>query len=241
MRYIIMHKTNAAWEAGAIPSPELVARVGALLGELSQAKVLLGGEGLRASSQGVRLTFKGGTRTVRKGPFQGANELPAGFSIVRVRSLDEAVEWASRLAAVLGDVEIDVRPVTEAWDIGMVPRPENVATRRYMALRKATPDTEAGVPLSPKQQAEMARLIDETKRAGVHLATETLRPSARGRRYKNSREGVSVVDGPFAESKELIAGYAIVSADSLEDAGRWAARYLAAVEADELDVRELEG
>jgi hypothetical protein len=241
MRYIIMHKTNAAWEAGAIPSRELIERVGALLGELAQAKVLLGGEGLRASSQGVRLTFKGGTRTVRKGPFQGENELPAGFSIVRVRSLDEAVEWASRLAAVLGDVEIDVRPVTEAWDIGMVPKPENVTTRRYMALRKATPDSEAGVPLSPKQQAEMARLIDETKREGVHVATETLRPSARGRRYKNSRDGVSIVDGPFAESKELIAGYAIVSADSLEDAGRWAARYIAAVEAEEVDVRELEG
>jgi hypothetical protein len=241
MRYIIMHKTNAAWEAGAIPSPALIERVGALLGELAQAKVLLGGEGLRASSQGVRLTFSGGARTVRKGPFQGENELAAGFSIVRVRSLDEAVEWASRLAAVLGDVEIDVRPVTEAWDIGMVPRPENVTTRRYMALRKATPDSEAGVPLSPKQQAEMARLIEETKRAGVHVATETLRPSARGRRYKNSRDGVSVVDGPFAESKELIAGYAMVSADSLEDAGRWAARYIAAVEADEVDVRELEG
>ena len=241
MRYIIMHKTNAAWEAGAIPSRELIERVGALLGELAQANVLLGGEGLRASSQGVRLTFKGGTRTVRKGPFPGENELPAGFSIVRVGSLDEAVEWASRLAAVLGDVEIDVRPVTEAWDIGMVPKPENVTTRRYMALRKATPDSEAGLPLSPKQQAEMARLIDQTRRAGVHLATESLRPSARGRRYKNSRDGVSVVDGPFTESKELIAGYAIVSADSLEEAGRWAARYIAAVEADEVDVRELEG
>jgi hypothetical protein len=110
-----------------------------------------------------------------------------------------------------------------------------------MALRKATADSEAGAPLTPKQHAEIARLIDETKRAGVHLATETLRPSARGRRYKNSRDGVSVVDGPFAESKELIAGYAIVSAESLEDAGRRAARYIAAVEADEVDLREMEG
>jgi hypothetical protein len=241
MRFMIMHKTNAAWEAGAIPSRELVERVRTLLGELAKADVLLGAEGLRASSQGVRLTFSGGERTVREGPFGGGNELPAGFSILRVGSLDEAVEWASRQAAVLGDVEIDIRPVTEAWDIGLVPRPERVTTRRYMALRKATAESEAGVPLSPKQQAEMGRLIDETKRTGTHLATETLRPSARGRRYTNSRDGVTFVDGPFAESKELIAGYIIVSAESRDDAARVAARYLAVVEADEVDLRELEG
>ena len=121
--------------------------------------------------------------------------------------MDEAIEWASRQAKVLGDVEIDIRPVTEPWDIGMAPRPERVTTRRYMALRKATAASEAGVPLSPTQRAEMARLIDETTRTGVHLATETMRPSARGRRYKNSRDGVSMTDGPFTESKELIAGY----------------------------------
>src|SRR5262245_1850167 len=98
MRFIIMHKTNAHWEAGAIPSPELIARVGKLIGEVSKAKVLLGAEGLRASSHGVRLKFAGGTRTVIKGPFQGDNELPAGFSVLRASSLDEATVWASRLA-----------------------------------------------------------------------------------------------------------------------------------------------
>jgi hypothetical protein len=241
MRFLIVHKTNAALEAGAIPSRELVERVRTLLGELAKANVLLGAEGLRASSQGVRLTFSGGKRTVREGPFEGQNEPPAGFSILRVKSLDEAVEWASRQAAVLGDVEIDIRPVTEAWDIGLVSKPQRVTTRRYMALRKATAESEAGAPLSPIQRAEMARLIEETKGTGVHLATETMRPSARGRRYRNSRDGVTIVDGPFAESKELIAGYIIVSAESREDAARIAARYLAVVEADEVDLRELEG
>jgi hypothetical protein len=241
MRFVIMHKTDARWEAGEPPGPKLVARVGALVGELARADVLRGAEGLRASSQGVRLTFSGGRRTVRKGPFEGGNELPAGFSLLRVGSLDEAIQWASRQAAVLGDVEIDVRPVTEAWDIGLAPRPDGLATRRYMALRKATADTEAGVPLSPGQQSEMAQLLDETTRTGAHLATETLRPSARGRRYKNTRDGVRAIDGPFAESKELIAGYVIVLAESLEDADRWATRYLDVVEAGEVDLRELEG
>ena len=240
MRFIIMHKTNAHWESGAIPSPELIARVGTLLGTLARAGVLLGAEGLRASSEGVRLRFSAGTRTVINGPLEGNNELPAGFSILRARSLEDAVEWATRQASVLGDMEIDIRPVTEPWDIGMTPAPADVSTRRYMVLRKATSATEAGSAPSSAQRAAFARLIDETARDGVHVATETMRPSRRGRRYKNSRNGISVYDGPFVETKELIAGYVIVSAASLEDAGRWAVEYAHAVEAEEVDLRELE-
>ena len=237
---MIMHKTNAHWESGAIPSPELIARVGTLLGELAKAGVLLGAEGLRASSEGVRLRFSAGTRTVVNGPFAGNNELAAGFSILRARSLEDAIEWATRQASVLGDVEIDIRPVTEPWDIGMGPTPADVSTRRYMVLRKATPSTEAGTAPSSAQRAALVRLIDETPRGGEHLATETIYPSRRGRRYKNSRDGVSVSDGPFTETKELIGGYVIMSAASLEDAGRWAEQYTLAVQADEVDLRELE-
>lgn len=239
MRFMIMHKTNAHWEAGANPSPELIARVGTMLGELGKAGALLAGEGLRASSKGVRLRFSQAAPTVIKGPFERGDELPAGFTILRGRSIEEAIEWATRQAKVLGDVEADIRPVTEPWDIGMGPRPPE-ATTRFMVLRKATAATEAGVSPSPAQREELARLIEQTTRTGVHLVTETMRPSARGRRYKNSRNGVSVSDGPFAESKELIGGYVIVSAASLEDAGRWAALYIDAVGADEVDVRELE-
>ena len=240
MRFIIMHKTNAHWESGAIPTPELIARVGTLLGTLARAGVLLGAEGLRASSEGVRLRFSAGTRTVINGPLEGNNELPAGFSILRARSLEDAVEWATRQASVLGDMEIDIRPVTEPWDIGITPAPADVSTRRYMVLRKATSATEAGSAPSSAQRAAFARLIDETVRDGAHVATETMRPSRRGRRYKNSRDGISVYDGPFVETKELIAGYVIVSAASLEDAGRWAVEYALAVEAEEVDLRELE-
>lgn len=240
MRFIIMHKTNAQWEAGAIPGPELIARVGTLLGQLARAGVLLGAEGLRASSEGVRLRVKAGTRTVTTGPFEGGNELPAGFSILRAQSLDEAVAWASREAQALGDVEIDIRPVTEPWDIGMQSRPPDVTGRRYMVLRKATAATEAGVAPSPAQRAQLSRLIEETARTGVHLVAETMRPSAKGRRYKSSRDGISMFDGPFLETKELIAGYVVVSAESLEEAGRWATRYIEAVDAHEVDVRELD-
>jgi YCII-related domain len=123
---------------------------------------------------------------------------------------------------VLGDVEIDIRPVTEPWHIGLAPEPD-VTTRRYMALRKATAASEADASLSREQPS----------------TTETVRPSAKGRRYKNSSTGIGITDGPFTEFKELIAGYVIVSAESLEEAARWAVKYIDAVGADEVDLLEL--
>ena len=65
-------------------------------------------------------------------------------------------------------------------------------------------------------------------------------PSRRGRRYSNTHDGKIFYDGPFAESKELIGGYVIVTADSLEDACKWVPSYMDTVGADEVDVRELE-
>src|SRR5262245_4382024 len=105
MRFAIMHRTTAHWEAGAGPTPELIARVGGLMGRLKSAGALVSGEGLRPSAEGFRLTFSEGETTVTQGPFEGAHELPATFSIVRTESIDAAIEWASRQAKVLGDGE----------------------------------------------------------------------------------------------------------------------------------------
>ena len=71
--------------------------------------MLLAAEGLRPSSEGVRLIFARGRRTVVPGPLEGHNELPAGFSIIRAASLAEVIEFATREADILGDVEIDIR------------------------------------------------------------------------------------------------------------------------------------
>ena len=61
----------------------------------------------------MRLRFNAGTRTIINGPFEGGHELPAGFSIVRARSMTDAIEWATREAMAAGDFEVDIRPVTE--------------------------------------------------------------------------------------------------------------------------------
>jgi hypothetical protein len=237
---MIMHRTNAHWEAGALPSLELVSRVGRLLGELAGAGALLAAEGLRPSSQGVRLRFTAGSCEATRGPFGGGGQLPAGFTIVRAHSLEEAANWASRVAVALGDVELDVRPVTEPWDIGMAEKPTPEPPRRYMILRKATAGTEAGVEPTAARRTALSEVIAEVTRAGAHVASETMRPSARGRRFKNSKDGVSFVDGPFVETKELIGGYVVVQAASLDEAARMAERYVEVVGADEVDVRELE-
>ena len=234
-----MHRTNAHWESGAIPSPELIARVGTLLGELAKAE--------RSSARRVSAPARracgcaspeerGPSSTVRSTGQRAGRRLQHRAR----RSLEEAIEWATRQASVLGDVEIDIRPVTEPWDIGMAPTPADVTTRRYMVLRKATSATEAGEAPSSAQRAALARLSDETRAAACTSSRRPCAPAARGRRYKNSRDGVSVTDGPFTETKELIGGYVIVSAASLEDAGRWAEQYTLAVQADEVDLRELE-
>ena len=100
MRFIVMHKTDARWEAGQRPSQELIANVGALIGDPAKAGAFKDGEGLRATSEGVRLAFApDGERTVTRGPLTGENELPAGFSIIRAPSLDAAIDWATEEAA----------------------------------------------------------------------------------------------------------------------------------------------
>lgn len=220
MRWLIMHRTTPAWEAGARPGPELVARVGALLSEMQAADVLRAGEGLRSSAQGVRLRFAGGARAVLAGPFRPENELPAGFVILRAASIDEAAEWATRLGRALGGdgVEVDVRPVTEPWDLGFAPAPEGLTSRRYMALHKATAAMESGQAAPPTRSAAVRGVLDEMRAAGVLLASEALQPSARGQRLRFGRGGVTVVDGPFAESKELMGGYVIVDVPSLAEA-----------------------
>ena len=117
MRFMIIHNSNEANEAGIPPSKELIAGMGRLLGEAAQQGILLAGEGVHASSKGARLTYEGGKFTVTDGPFAEAKELIAGFVIIDVPSKQEAIEWAKRYAELLGDVNIEIRQVVEAADL----------------------------------------------------------------------------------------------------------------------------
>ena len=236
MKFMMLHKTSAYYENGGLPSKELIAGVGAMVGEVVKSGKLLAADGLRSSAQGVRLEFSGGKRTVTKGPLVGENELIAGFAVMRVRSLDEAIEWASRFAGVVGDVVLDIRPATEPWDIGLGKKPDGLATRRYIAMRKANARSEAGTPPTQLEAERMGALIGEMKEAGVLLSTGGLEPSSKAARLRNFGGKQTLVDGPFAESKELVGGFVILELGSRAEAIDWARRYAKVLGEVELDI-----
>ena len=95
---------------------------------------------------------------------------------------------------------------------------------RFMVLVKATKQSEAGIMPSEKLLAEMGKFNEELVKAGVMLAGEGLQPSSKGARVKFSGEKRTVIDGPFTEAKELIAGFSIIRANSLEEAIEWVKR-----------------
>jgi hypothetical protein len=117
MRVMVIVKANKQTEAGVLPSKEMLTAMGKFNEELIKAGIMLAGEGLQASSKGVRMRFSGSKRTVTDGPFTETKELVAGFWLWQVKSMDEAVEWLKRAPFEDGD-EIEIRRMFEAEDFG---------------------------------------------------------------------------------------------------------------------------
>ena len=125
MRFMVMVKATADSEAGIMPSEELLAAMGQYNEELVKAGVMLAGEGLQPSSKGARVRFSGDKRTVIDGPFAETKELVAGFWLIQVKSLDEAIEWVKRCPNPMNEEsEIEIRQVFEAEDFGAEFTPE---------------------------------------------------------------------------------------------------------------------
>ena len=102
MRVMVIIKANEDSEAGVMPSEQLLTEMGAFNEELVKAGVMLDGDGLKPSSEGVRVRFSGSQRTVIDGPFVETKELIAGYWIWQVESLDEAIEWVKRCPIPMG-------------------------------------------------------------------------------------------------------------------------------------------
>jgi hypothetical protein len=120
MRYMIIVKASADSEAGVMPPASLLADMGAFHDELARAGVLLDGAGLRATSHGWRVQIDAdGRRRIVDGPFAETKELIAGYTLIQVRSREEAIEWSRRYPnpTLHGSAcEIEVRPLFEAED-----------------------------------------------------------------------------------------------------------------------------
>ncbi|HKE29466.1 MAG TPA: YciI family protein [Bryobacteraceae bacterium] len=115
---MLIVKSNKSAEAGNMPSQELMSAMAAYNEELMKARVLVDLSGLRPSSDGARVQFSGGKRTVIDGPFAETKELIGGYWIINVKSKEEAVQWALRAPAPHGegqDGEIEIRQFFE-WE-----------------------------------------------------------------------------------------------------------------------------
>jgi hypothetical protein len=125
MRFMVMVRANKDTEAGVMPEERLLAEMGRYNEELVKAGIMLAGEGLHPSSKGARVKFSGASRTVVDGPFAETKELIAGFWLLQVKSLEEAIEWVKRCPNPLdGESEIEIRQVFEAEDFGAEFTPE---------------------------------------------------------------------------------------------------------------------
>ena len=120
MRFILMAIATKESEAGPPPKPEAFAAMQKYNEELVKAGILLAAEGLTASSKGARVKFNGDERIVIDGPFAETKELIAGFSIIQVKSKEEAIEWVKRVPNVFpnGEAEIEIRKVMDIEDFG---------------------------------------------------------------------------------------------------------------------------
>jgi hypothetical protein len=130
MRFMVLIKASKDSEAGIMPTHALLEEMGRYNEELVKAGVMLAADGLHASSKGARVRFSGGKATVIDGPFAETKELIAGYWLWQVKSKEEAIEWlkrgpwatgsteAAKMEQRLGPIEIEIRQVVEADDLG---------------------------------------------------------------------------------------------------------------------------
>jgi hypothetical protein len=240
---MLLVKASRDFEAGVLPDEKRLSEMATYREELAKAGALLGCERLQPSSKGVRVRYANGEFKVIDGPFAETKELAAGFCLIQAKSKEEAIAWAKRIPFQEGEVE--VRPLFEVEDFPVDPaeRPDGwrekeqvfrdappparkPGTIRYLGLLKADKDTEAGILPDERVLAAMGAFMEEGVKSGVFLAGEGLQPSSKGARVRFSGSKRTVIDGPFAETKELVAGYAVLQFTSKAEAIEWTRRFV---------------
>jgi len=239
MRFMIMHKNDPQTEAGQPPPPELVSKMGAFIGEYARSGRFVDGAGLSGSKQRTRLVFRAGRCTIKHGPYVGERELPSTMLQLKVTSREQAIGWAERYGKILGDGELELGKVNEPWDIGLMPEPENPPLQ-FLLIEKADAESEAGAR-SAQKKAELTRLKTEMTKAGVLVKSVALKPSVTAKRLTFTNNTLHVTDGPFAESKELIGGFAILDLSGIAEALDLCRSYAAILGGTlEIDVRQVD-
>jgi hypothetical protein len=245
---MILVKSDERSEAGLMPDEKLMSDMNKFNDELARAGALLAAEGLKPSAKGFRVRYGDGKLKVIDGPFAEAKDLVAGFWLISAKSKAEAIEWAKRAPFQGGEVEI--RPLFEMEDFPVDPAekpdgwrekeqqfrdstgPAGAARKpgdgrtRWIGFLKADEFTESGAMPEEKSLAATGALIEEMTSKGVMLSGEGLKPSAAGARVRYAGSKRTVVDGPFTEAKELVAGYLVYQTATKEEAVEWTKRFV---------------
>jgi hypothetical protein len=198
-------------------------------------------QGIALGPTRTRVTFTAGEPTAIENVPSGAHAVGT-FTIIDVESKQDAIEWVKRLPRRSGDEEIEIR---EGGCPGGVPAvslstaPRSGSEKRFVVMLKADPHTETGRIAEESRLRAMVKQNEASVKAGVMLAGEGLQPSSRGARVKFSGGKATIIDGPFAEAKELVAGFWLIQAKSKEEALEWVKAYPFPFLDAEVEVREV--
>lgn len=134
MRFMIIRKADTETEAEAMPSTELIEAMTAYNEKLVAAGVMVGGDGLKPSRYGAKISFSNGKPTVIDGPFAEAKELIAGYTVIDVASYEEAIEWVKQWPPEdgNGNVQLELRRFVSMEDFGDAFTPELQAREQVM-------------------------------------------------------------------------------------------------------------
>ncbi len=242
MRFMMIVKATPHCDAGVVPDAHAMAEMRKYNEQLTKAGAFLAVNRLESSAKGARVSYAKGKFKVTDGPFAETKELVGGFWLIQAKSRAEALDWAKRIPFQEGEVE--VRPLFELTDFPVDPAEQPDGWRekeaqfratppawkpgnmRFLGLLKADQETEKGVMPDEKFLTEMGAFFEDGTKSGVILAGEGLQPSAQGFRIRYAGKERMVTDGPFAETKELVAGYAIIQAKSRDEMIEWTRRFV---------------
>lgn len=230
MRFLIVRKADNDSEAGAAPTRELVDAMAEHLDTLAADGRFLAGEGLKPTRDGVRVSFSNGRKAVvLDGPFAETKELVAGFSIIEAESIEDAVAWVKGWPAedAHGDAEIEVRPIGCPGGLSGFgdPAEDESGHPRWIVMLKANERSETDFDPGPEILGRMAEANKAGHESGLLLAGYGLSSSRHAKRVRFSKGQPAVFDGPFAEIKEMVAGFWVLRADHLDDVIAWTETY----------------
>ncbi|MES2900040.1 MAG: YciI family protein [Pseudomonadota bacterium] len=209
MQYMILRRADPASELSPLPASES-----------AQLRATL-----QPSAKAVRLTLGEGEPVIEHGPFLDPAEMIAGFGVVEAESVAAAAE-SLRQWPTHTPVEIEIRESGCPGGCAEVhpAKVDDPQGKRFAVLLRASDELENEVPVPQVKLDTLDRHNASEAARGILLAADGLRSSARGARVKVGKGSFSVMDGPFTEIKEMIAGYWLIRVASMDEAIAWAVR-----------------